>query len=171
MTAEQLVSTRTIAAPAARIFAVLSDPAQHQHTEPTDWVQSAIDPAPLTEVGQVFSINMFFEQAGGHYVIDNTVTVFDPDRTIGWRPGQKDEMGIPQSGGWWWRYDLSPTGSPDATEVALTYDWTDVPEPVRQQFGGFPVVPVEFLDQSLSTLEQHVLGNRGSSSEPHPPVK
>ena len=41
----------------------------------------------------------------------------------------------------------------DGTRVTLTYDWADVPEPVRQEFGGFPVIPPGFLEESLAALD------------------
>jgi hypothetical protein len=40
--------------------------------------------------------------------------------------------------------------------VTLTYDWSEVPEQVREAFGGMPVLPVEFIDSSLETLDRHV---------------
>ena len=65
--------TRTIAAPPEEVFALLADPARHHETEPTDWVRGSIeeDPAPLTEVGQVFGIEMFHVNAPGRYDMHN----------------------------------------------------------------------------------------------------
>lgn len=155
MTAEQYVRSRTIAAPPEQIFGVLSDPAQHPHTEPTDWVRAALDSDPerLTAVGQTFGIEMFHEAAGGRYEIQNKVSAFEPNRTIAWIPGQGegDQWG---AAGWWWRYDLAPVDG--GTEVTMTYDWSDVPEPVRADFGGMPVIPVAFIDTSLETLDTYV---------------
>ena len=134
---------------------MLVDPAQHQFTEPTNWVRDACDAEPITEVGQIFGMHMFHQDApGGHYRIDNKVIAFDADRAVGWQPGQIQD-GTWGSGGWWWRYDLAPRE--DGTEVTLTYDWTDVAPPVRENFGGFPVVPPEFLDESLAALDRHIV--------------
>jgi len=36
-------------------------------------------------------------------------------------------------GGWAWRYDLAPLG-PSETEVTLTYDWSAVPQFIREYF-------------------------------------
>ena len=80
-TAERYVVTRTIAATPAEIFAVLGDPTRHKDTEPGDWVRDAIDTDRITATGQMFAVNMFLEQAGGHYVMHNLVTDFDEDRT------------------------------------------------------------------------------------------
>lgn len=73
MNAERYVVTRTIAASPADIFAVLADPSRHRNTEPTDWVRDAVDGAPITGAGQMFAMNMYLPQAGGHYVTHNLV--------------------------------------------------------------------------------------------------
>lgn len=151
---EYLTRTRTIGAPASAIFAVLSDPSRHPDTEPTDWVRAAIDAEPITAVGQIFSMDMHFDAAGGDYRIDNTVTAFEPNRAISWDPGQADETGHVEPGGWRWRYDLDEGHT--STEVTLTYDWSRTTDQVRKAFGGFPVVGLDYLDQSLEALERTV---------------
>lgn len=155
MTTEQHVRSRTIAAAPEQIFAVLTDPAQHPHTEPGDWVRASLepDPAPLTEVGQLFGIEMFHEAAGGRYDIHNKVSTLEQERAIAWIPGQLED-GHWGAGGWWWRYDLAPVDG--GTDVTMTYDWTDVPQQVRDEFGGMPAVPPEFLEESLAALDRYV---------------
>lgn len=126
---DRLVRTRTIPASVDQIFTLLSDPRRHHETEPGDWVRGAID---------------------------NTVTAFDPPHAIAWDPGQADESGRVVPGGWRWRYDLTETDS--GTEVALTYDWSATTDATREEFGGFPPFPAEFLDASLESLERAVTG-------------
>lgn len=155
MTTEQYVRTRTIAAPPEQIFAVLADPDQHQNTEPGDWVRSALDAEPITEVGQIFAVEMYLDFAGGRYEMHNKVSAFEQNRTIAWMPGQV-ESGNWVPGRWWWRYDLAPVE--DGTEVTLTYDWSDVPAEAREQFGGMPVFEVGFIDSSLEALDRHITG-------------
>ena len=58
-------------------------------------------------------------------------------------------------GGWIWRYDLAPLG-PSETEVRLSYDWSAVPEVVRQQ-GQFPPFSPDHLDNSLTRLAELVV--------------
>jgi hypothetical protein len=152
--AECYVVTRTIAATPAEIFAVLVDPTRHKDTEPGDWVRDAIDDAPLTAVGQMFAMNMFFEP-GGHYVVHNVVTAFEQNRTLAWLPGQLDEAGTHSPGGWWWRYDLVPTV--DGTDVTVTYDWSETSQYFRDVV-GVPVFGADFIDASLATLERTVTG-------------
>jgi hypothetical protein len=154
-TRERYIVTRTIAATPTRIFAVLADPTRHKDTEPGDWVRDAIDTEPITGTGQMFAVNMYLTFAGGQYVVHNVVTEFERDRTIAWAPGQLDHAGQHDPGGWWWRYDLSPNGS-DATDVTLTYDWTNTPQSFRDQIGGMPPFGVDFLEQSLASLERAV---------------
>jgi uncharacterized protein YndB with AHSA1/START domain len=153
---DRLVRTRTIPASVDQIFTLLSDPRRHHETEPGDWVRGAIDGTPITEVGQVFSMNMYLDVVGGAYRVDNTVTTFDPPHAIAWDPGQADESGRIVPGGWRWRYDL--TASDAGTEVTLTYDWSATTEATREEFGGFPPFPAEFLDASLESLERAVTG-------------
>mgnify|MGYP001337582944 CR=1 FL=1 len=152
MTDHKYAVTRTVAAPVGEVFALLSDPARHQDTEPGDWVRDAVDPKPITATGQIFAVNMFLEQAGGHYVMHNLVTEFEKDRTIAWLPGQLDDAGGHAPGGWWWRYDLAPNGGD--TDVTLTYDWTDTPQSFADSIGGMPPFSEEFIAESLATLER-----------------
>ena len=152
-TAERYVVTRTIAASPTAVFAVLADPKRHKDTEPGDWVRDAIDTEPITATGQMFAVNMFLEQAGGHYVMHNLVTEFEKDRTIGWLPGQFDELGQHMPGGWFWRYDLAPNGA--GTDVTLTYDWSGTTQQFRDQV-GVPVFAEQFIDDSLTALARAV---------------
>jgi hypothetical protein len=155
-TTERYAVTRTIAATPEQIFAVLADPSRHCNAEPTDWVRDAVDTAPITGTGQIFAMNMFLIHRGGHYVIHNLVNVFDKDRAIGWMPGQLDDAGNPELGGWFWRYDLVPDG--DRTDVTLTYDWSATQQDFRESVGGMPVFGADYLVESLATLERCVTG-------------
>jgi hypothetical protein len=153
-TDERYVVTRRIDADPAAIFAVLADPARHKDTEPGDWVRDAVTTDPITGTGQVFVMNMFIEQAGGHYVMHNLVTVFEPDRAIGWEPGQLNDAGELETGGWSWCYELSPNGA--GTDVTLTYDWSGTPQRLRDAIGGLPPFPQEFIELSLDALGRAV---------------
>ena len=148
---ERYVITRTIVATPADIFAVLANPTRHQDIEPGDWVRDAIDTSPVTGRGQMFAVNMFLEQAGGHYVMHNLVSEFDQNRTIAWLPGQLDDAGRHSPGGWWWRYDLAPTDA--GTDVTLTYDWSETVQDFRDNV-GVPVFGEDFIEESLATLDR-----------------
>ena len=146
--------TRTIAASPEAVFAVLSDPSRHHDTEPGDWVRDAVAPEPITAAGQIFAMNMYLTQIGGDYVTHNLVNVFDRNRAIGWLTGRLDDEGNHVPGGWFWRYDLVANG--DGTDVTLTYDWTDTPQEFRDQVGGMPPFPADYLAASLAALERTV---------------
>jgi len=155
-TQERYVVTRTVPASPAEVFAVLADPTRHHDTEPGDWVRDAVDTEPITGTGRLFAVNMFLEQAGGHYVMHNLVTEFEPDRSIGWLPGQLDDAGEHAPGGWWWRYDLTPNAAdPAATDVTLTYDWSGTSQEFRDTIGA-PVFGQDFIEASLQALEKAV---------------
>ena len=149
---DHYVVVRTVDAAPSAVFALLADPARHHETEPTDWVRGALedDPAPLTEIDQVFGIEMFHENAGGRYEMHNRVIALDPNRTIAWQPGQYGSDGSWGSAGWIWRYDLEPTAT--GHRIQLTYDWSAVPAELQEQFSLPPFQP-SFLEKSLQHLE------------------
>ena len=151
MDQENVSATLTVAVPAARVFAVLADPATHAAIDGTGWVQEAVDRAPLTEVGQIFEMDMYHAgHPDGDYQTVNKVQVLDPPRAIGWLTGQDKGDGHLEFGGWIWRYDLTQLG-PDKTKVTLSYDWSAVGPDSRQRI-GFPPFAPDHLDNSLSHL-------------------
>jgi hypothetical protein len=84
----------------------------------------------------------------------NRVQVFDPRSAISWEPGYDAGDGTLRFGGWTWRYDLTPAG-PANTTVTLSYDWSAVPDSIREHI-GFPPFPPEHLDNSLAHLAELV---------------
>ena len=138
---EETVSASTIIdAPAEAVFAVLADPAKHAAIDGTGWVRASVDGQRLTAAGQVFRIAMYHpNHPDGNYQMANRVQVFDPPRAISWEPGQDAGDGSLRFGGWIWRYDLTPAG-PSGTEVTLSYDWSAVPDFLREHI-GFPPFP------------------------------
>jgi uncharacterized protein YndB with AHSA1/START domain len=120
----------TIKAPAEAIFAVLIDPAKHAAIDGTGWVRDPLDRQPLTASGQIFRMAMYHaNHPNGNYEMANRVQVFDPPHAISWKPGH---------------------------EVRLSYDWSAVPEVVRQQ-GQFPPFSPDHLDNSLTRLAELVV--------------
>ncbi|MGW1894733.1 polyketide cyclase [Streptomyces sp. NPDC002004] len=155
---QEIVSvTLAVAVPAAMVFAVLADPTTHSAIDGTGWVQESVDRAPLTEVGQIFRMDMYHgNHPNGDYQVVNKVQVLDPPRAIGWLTGQEKGDGQLEFGGWIWRYDLVPLG-PSATEVTLTYDWSAVPQSIREYI-RFPPFGPEHLTNSLHHLAKLVSG-------------
>jgi hypothetical protein len=159
---ENMSATLTLAVPAVRVFAVLADPTTHSaidgrtHSAITGIgrVQEAVDRAPLTVVGQIFRMDMYHPK--GDYQVANKVHVLEPPRAIGWLTGQEKGDGHLEFDGWFWQYDLAPLG-PCETEVTLTYDWSAVPQSIRECI-PFPPFGTEHLTNSLHHLGEFVSG-------------
>jgi uncharacterized protein YndB with AHSA1/START domain len=155
MADDHISATMVINAPAEAIFAVLADPTKHAAIDGTGWVCETLDSAPLTAAGQIFRMSMYHpNHPDGTYQTANRVQVFDQPSTISWEPGYDAGDGILRFGGWIWRYDLTPAGPSDTT-VRLTYDWSAVPDSIREHI-GFPPFPPEHLDNSLAHLAELV---------------
>jgi uncharacterized protein YndB with AHSA1/START domain len=161
MTNEAVSAIITIKAPAETVFAVLADPTSHAAIDGTGWVREALDGENLTEAGQVFRMAMYHDNHPDRgYEMANKVRVFDPPHAISWEPGQDVAGdGTLQFGGWIWRYDLSPV-SQSETAVKLTYDWSAVPQVLREQI-QFPPFNSGHLDNSLSHLAEIAVDTQG----------
>ncbi len=148
---ETMIVRTTVEAPATAVFAMLADPANHAAIDGTGWVRDALDGERLTRTGQMFRIAMYHDNhPNKHYEMANKVIAFEPDRAIGWEPGQAGAGGELGFGGWTWHYDLEPAG-PHQTRVTLTYDWSAVPAAIRQNI-AFPPFDGQHLDNSLEHL-------------------
>jgi hypothetical protein len=130
--------SRRIEAPAAVIFRVLADPGRHLELDGSGMLRGAVTTAPVTGVGDVFIMNMYFSELG-HYEMNNHVVEYEPDRLIGWEPeagrGHRDAGEAPdtQDRNRWghrWSYELVPDG-PDATIVTEVYDCSSAPADAR----------------------------------------
>jgi uncharacterized protein YndB with AHSA1/START domain len=151
MADEQVSATRDIDAPAEVVFDLLADPGTHAAIDGTGWVQESLDHEPLAEAGQVFRVSMYHpDHPDGNYEIANLVLVLDRPHAIAWKPGYDTGDGTLGFGGWVWRYDLAADGL-DTTRVTLSYDWSAVPDSVREYL-QFPPFPPDHLDNSLAHL-------------------
>jgi uncharacterized protein YndB with AHSA1/START domain len=155
MADERLSVTTIIDASPEVVFAVLADPAKHAAIDGTGWVCEPLESDSLTAVGQVFRMGMYHpNHPDGNYQVANRVQIFDPPSAIAWEPGEETDDGSMRMGGWVWRYDLTPTGQSE-TEVTLSYDWSAVPDPLREHI-SFPPFPVDHLQNSLAHLAELV---------------
>ncbi len=155
MAGDSISATEVISAPAEVLFAFLADPANHAAIDGTGWVRGTLDSKPLTASGQIFRMSMYHPNHPDRiYQTFNRVQVFDPPSTISWQPGYDAGDGTLGFGGWIWRYDLTPTG-PSTTAVTLSYDWSAVPDDIRERI-GFPPFPPEHLGNSLAHLAELV---------------
>jgi uncharacterized protein YndB with AHSA1/START domain len=144
MSNEIVSESRVIAAPAAAIFALLADPAQHARFDGSGTVQKSRPEAPnrLT-LGSRFGMDM---RIGVPYRMTNTVVEFEDDRCIGWR----------HFGGHVWRYLLDPTttadGSP-ATNVTEQFDWSTARSKLYIRLSGFPARNRKSIVATLERLD------------------
>lgn len=166
MASDILRTTATVSAPAEAVFAVLADPARHAAIDGTGWVRESLDGRVISETGQMFRMAMYHaNHPDGRYEMANKVLVFDPPGAIAWEPGQQVPGGDDvEFGGWIWRYDLSPADD-GRTHVTLTFDWSAVPQAIREEI-GFPPFSVEHLENSLQHLADLVVQPGAVSSRP-----
>lgn len=151
MAGESVSASETIDAPVEVIFAILADPAKHAAIDGTGWVRESRDNEPLTAPGQIFRIAMYHpNHPDGGYQTANRVQVLDRPTAISWEPGYENGDGTLSFGGWVWRYDLAPAG-PGSTRVTLSYDWSAVPDSIREYL-SFPPFPPDHLSNSLAHL-------------------
>jgi len=81
------------------------------------------------------------------------LVILTPLLAIGWMTGGEKGDGTLEFGGWIWRYDLAPLG-PSQTAVTLTYDWSAVPQFIRERGIQFPPFGPEHLTNSLHHLAE-----------------
>jgi uncharacterized protein YndB with AHSA1/START domain len=129
--------SRTIEAPADRIFAILADPVRHLEFDGSDMLRGSLSDAMISGVGAVFSMKMHFEPLGGDYVMINKVIEYESGRRISWEPAPGDAIaaqdgaftiGVPP--GHKWTFELTPDGA-DTTIVTEIFDCSAAPEELR----------------------------------------
>jgi uncharacterized protein YndB with AHSA1/START domain len=144
---------RTIAAPAADIFAVLCDPDGHVAIDASGMLQSA-DGDPASAVGDTFVIHMDRESLNdyplGKYDVTVEIREFEHDASIAWTIlGQ-----IRPQIGHVYGYRLEPSDD-GGTLVTSFYDWSDI-DPEWRKADIFPVIPESALRATLGILDRTV---------------
>ena len=160
MTEERMEVERTIAADAATIFRVLSDPQGHVTIDSSGMLMDATGD-PVTAVGDSFVVHMDREALNdypmGHYDVTVNITTFVPDREIAWTiEGQiKPQIGHVYG------YRLEPTG--DTTLVTSYYDWSNIADAWKEA-AVFPIMPESALRATLGILARTVGAKRRASA-------
>ena len=150
---ERFEVARTIAAPAADVFAVLTDPQGHVSIDSSGMLQSA-EGSRVTAAGDTFVVHMDREALGdiaemGRYDVQVIITAFEPDALIEWTISGTVQPPIEHRYG----YRLAPTDG--GTLVTSYYDWSRIDERFRGK-GVFPVIPEAALKATLGILARTV---------------
>jgi len=153
---ERVTVSRTIAAPASRIWALVSHPQGHVDIDGSGMLEAAEDARPLTAVGDTFDIKMDRTPLNDipglvKYEVRNTVTRIEPGTVIEWGIGGKETPPLGHVYAW----VLSPTADGSSTEVTHYCDWTNAPAQLKEA-REWPIVPESMLEQSLDKLERLV---------------
>jgi hypothetical protein len=127
---------RQINAPAAEIFRVLADPAQHVEIDGSGMLRGAASCMPISGIGDVFVMKMYYSKLGD-YEMNNHVVEYELDRRLSWEPeaghGHPNAASANSAQSRWghrWTFELTPVGK-DATIVIESYDRSRAPEKER----------------------------------------
>jgi hypothetical protein len=149
--------SRTIAAPAARIFEILVNPQRHVDLDGSKMLRGAVSNEMITGVGDIFSMRMHLAEIGD-YVMMNYVVEFELNRRIGWEPAPGDAVasedgeypiGVPA--GHRWSFELIPDG-PDTTIVTEIFDCSSAPEELREATNN-GATWIESMEETLARLD------------------
>lgn len=133
-------ASREIAAPAARIFELIADPAEQPRWDGNDNLRHADAGQRVGALGDVFTMTL---SRGG--LRQNTVVEFEEGRLIAWRPNVPGKA----QPGHLWRWELEPIDE-TRTLVTHTYDWSELTD--RSRFRRARATTVERLAASLERL-------------------
>jgi hypothetical protein len=156
----QVSVSRSIAAPAAKIFQVLADPANHPALDGSGTLRVAPGQPVPSQAGDTFTMAMYLPELGD-YLMLNRIIVFEQDQQIVWEPTPGDavssrnaELPIGASQGYSWGFQLQPDG--DTTIVTEVFDCTDAAQVVRDAVeDGQSWIPVmhQTLERLAATVE------------------
>lgn len=159
----QVSISRSIAAPAAKIFQVLADPANHPALDGSGMLRPAPSQRVPSRAGDTFVMAMYLPELG-EYLMLNRVTAFEQDRRITWEPTPGDAVasrnaGLPvgASQGYSWGFQLQPDGA--ATIVTEVFDCTEAAQVIRdavQEGQGWLPAMHQTLERLAATVEQGV---------------
>ena len=131
----QVSVSRSIAAPAAKIFQVLADPGNHAALDGSGMLRITTGLPTIGGVGDMFTMAMYMPGLGD-YLMLNRIIAFEQDRRIAWEPTPGDAVashnaGLPvgTSQGYSWGFQLQPVG--DATIVTEQFDCTEAAQDIR----------------------------------------
>ena len=153
MADNRITVERSINAPSAELFEVLSNPERHVQIDGSGFVKSDEKSDRIQGTGEVFTMNMEGDHMGGEYQTENHVVGYDENKLLAWKTAP---AGV-EPPGWQWVWELDSEGS-DATLVRLTYDWDAVTDQGLLDKVGFPLVKEGQLEDTLVRLDEAVTG-------------
>ncbi|GAB3147284.1 hypothetical protein GCM10027258_40440 [Amycolatopsis stemonae] len=152
MTMQRFEVSRRIAAPPAKVFALLCDPRGHVAIDSSGMLQSA-DGEPVDRVGDEFTVHMDREALNdlpmGKYDVTVVITKYEQDTLLEWTISGTIQPPIRHLYG----YRLEPDGS--GTRVTSYYDWSEI-EPRYRDKIDFPIIPEAALRATLGILARTV---------------
>lgn len=136
----------TIAAPPAKVFALLVDPRRQVELDTTGTVTGIAEPVP-TRLGRGVQFSLLLRRLGpsrAHF----TVVEFEEGRRIAWAraTGQR------------WRFELA-AGAEEETVVTATFDWSTAASPGMVERLGEPDRYEAALSGALRRLEALATGH------------
>lgn len=153
MSADRISATRRIAAPASKVFQIVSSPEGHVEIDGSGMLEAAPGAKPLTAVGDTFDMDMDRTPLNDipglvKYQVRNTVTQIVPDRLIEWNVGSADRPPLGHVYGW----QIEPVSDTEC-DVTNYCDWTAISQQNRDR-RPWPVVPADMLEQSVENLQR-----------------
>lgn len=153
MPEERIEASRRIAAPASAVWALVSHPDGHVQIDGSGMLEAALNPQPLTAVGDIFDMDMDREPLGdvamGKYQVRNWVTRIEPGHLIEWSANTIDKR-EPYGHTYGWRIDAV---SDNECDVANYTEWSGLSEELKPYW---PIVPLAMLEKSVENLERIV---------------
>ena len=151
---ERIEVQRTIAAPAADIFAVLCDPQGQVAIDSSGMLQDA-EGDQVRGAGDTVVVHMDRESLNdfplGRYDVTVVIRDFEPDRLISWTVLGQIKPPI----GHLYGYRLEPEPDGTGTVVTSFYDWSEI-DPHWREAGIFPVMSELALRATLGILDRTV---------------
>jgi hypothetical protein len=151
---ERIEVDRAIAADAATIFRVLTDPHGHVAIDSSGMLMDATGD-PVAAVGDTFVVHMDREALNdyplGLYDVTVRVVTFDQDREVAWTIEGQLNLGHVYG------YRLRPIN--EGTLVTSYYDWSSIDESWKEA-AIFPVIPESALRATLGILARTVAPGR-----------
>jgi uncharacterized protein YndB with AHSA1/START domain len=127
--------SRRIEASAERLFALVTDSANHPLIDGSGMVREPAPAVRLSRTGEAFVMNMHHDEFGD-YQMRNEVVECEGGRRLTWEPvrvaaSPREQEAIGAPARYRWGYEFSTDG-PGATVVTETFDCSRSPEDLRE---------------------------------------